>query len=38
MPIFQANFPKIRAPNKGPPTNIEKKSVLRYAETSRICY
>ena len=35
---FQANFPKNRASNKGPPTNIEEKSVLRYAETSQICY
>ena len=26
MPIFQANFPKNRASNKGPPTNIEKKN------------
>ena len=24
MPIFQANFPKNQASNKGPPTNIEK--------------
>ena len=38
MPIFQANFPKYRASNKGPPMNIEKNLVLCYAETSRICY
>ena len=38
MPIFQANFPKNRASNKGPPANIEKLPVQPYAETSQICY
>ena len=38
MPIFQADFPKNEASNKGPPMNIEKKSVLHDAETSWICY
>ena len=38
MLIFQANFPKNRASNKGPIKNIEKKSVLCYLETYQICY
>ena len=38
MPIFQANISKNRASNKGPPTNIERKLVLSYAETSQMCY
>ena len=34
MLIFQDNFPKNGASNKGPPKNIKKKLVLRYPETS----
>ena len=38
MSIFQANFPKIEPLKKVHPGILEKKSVLRYAETSPICY